>query len=62
MSTELKKTIMERDCMTEVDADCLIMEAKRYFDFCIANHDFYAASLVCGDFFGLEPDYIVDLL
>ena len=62
MFTELKKTIMARDCMTEVDADCLVMEAKKQLTEYLEDGDFEGAHYICEEFFGLEPDYLFDLL
>ena len=54
--SELKKVLMERDGMTPKEADEAIADAKqRVWD----GED---PEEVLGDEFGLEPDYIFDLL
>ena len=54
--SELKKVLMERDCMTPKEADEVIADAKqRVWD----GEDPEELLL---DEFGLEPDYIFDLI
>lgn len=53
----LKETIMEREGLTEEEADELIDEAKDEIYFNGANPED-----ILHDFFALEPDYIFDLL
>ena len=52
----LKATIMERDGIDSDEADDLIAEAKA----CVAEGE--DPEEVLEDYFGLEPDYIFDLL
>lgn len=52
----LKATIMERDGIDSDEADDLIAEAKA----CVAEGE--NPEDVLEDYFGLEPDYIFDLL
>jgi hypothetical protein len=51
---------MNRDGMTEREADIAINDAKRELRERIANGD--EADDICSELFGLEPDYIFDLL
>jgi hypothetical protein len=54
--TDLKKVLMERDGMTSEEADTAISEARdRVFD----GED---PDDVLQDEFGLEPDYVFDLI
>lgn len=52
----LKATIMERDGIDSDEADDLIAEARA----CVAEGE--NPEDVLEDYFGLEPDYIFDLL
>lgn len=54
--TELKKIIMERDDLTSLEADLLISQAR---EMVLDGED---AEEVLYEEFGLEPDYIFDLL
>ena len=56
----LKKTIMERDGMTESEADELIKDAKEDLHNRIAAGE--NPQDICEEWFGLEPDYIFELL
>ena len=58
----LKEVIMRRDGMTSEEADELIQEAKETMQEYLAEGDFMAAEDICQDYFGLEPDYLFDLL
>lgn len=48
--------------MTSEEADELIQEAKETMQKYLAEGDFMAAEDICQDYFGLEPDYLFDLL
>lgn len=54
--TELKRIIMERDNLDSNEADALIAEAKEL----IFNGE--DPEEILYDMFGLEPDYIFDLI
>lgn len=56
MDQSIKQILMQRDGMSSDDADDLIEEAKE------AIHDGEDPEEVLSEFFGLEPDYIFDLL
>jgi hypothetical protein len=56
MSESLKQVIMRRDDMSSEEADELIREAHEAID------DGEDPEEVLAEFFGLEPDYIFDLL
>ena len=57
---DLKKTIMEMDGSTEEEAQIKINEAKDELNDRLADgqdcFDF------CEEYFGLEPDYLIDLI
>lgn len=58
----IKETLMERDGMEEWEAQDLIDEAKEEMDEYLAVGDYESAYDVCADYFGLEPDYLMELL
>jgi len=58
----LKEVIIQRDGMTSEEADELIQEAKETMNQYLEEGDFMAAEDICQDYFGLEPDYLFDLL
>ena len=62
MRKSIKQVLMERDGMSEMDADDLIDEAREEMMEHIANGDLDAAEDICMDYFGLEPDYLDELL
>ena len=53
---------MERDGMTAAEANELIEEAKEQLQDYLNNGEGYLAEDICAEFFGLEPDYLMDLL
>jgi hypothetical protein len=54
--TELEKVLIERDNMTREEAKQLILDA--YLDI----YNYTSADEFMADWFGLEPDYICDLI
>jgi hypothetical protein len=58
----LKQTIMRRDDLTSTEADDLIAEAREALHAYLEADDQEAAHNICEEFFGLEPDYLMDLL
>ena len=60
--SEIKRIIMRRDRITGKEADELIKEAKATFEEYIAEGDEESAYNICEEYFGLEPDYIMDLI
>jgi len=58
----IKEVLMRRDNMDEASADALIKEAKIEFNWLIAHGNFDEAEEICYTFFGLEPDYIMELI
>lgn len=61
MDTSIKEVLMRRDKMTAEEADDLIAEAKADLQQRIADGD-PSAEDICEEYFGLEPDYVIDLL
>ena len=59
--SEIKKVLMERDNMSSEDADDLIRDAKETLQEYLEDGDFSSAEDICAEFFGLEPDYIMEL-
>jgi len=62
MSERLKEVLMKRDMMSEFEAEARINEARTVLYECLEVGDFFAAGEVCTEYFGLEPDYIFELL
>ena len=64
MSERVKKILMERDGLSECDADDVISNFKEDFDALISSEDasLSEAEDLLSDYFGLEPDYIMDFL
>lgn len=58
----IKQILMRRDNMTELDADNLIQEAFEAFYDYLAAGDIEYAEAVCAEYFGLEPDYLDELI
>lgn len=57
----LKEVLMERDGITEEEADELIEEARMVLEEYIENGNIDNAYEICAEMFGLEPDYLLDL-
>ena len=58
----LKQTIMRRDGLTSAQADAEIKQAKEAIQEYLEHDDTESAHEVCMEFFGLEPDYLMDLI
>jgi methionine synthase II (cobalamin-independent) len=61
MST-IKQILMKRDGMSEQDANELIEDAKEAFREYLADDDMESAMHICEEFFGLEPDYLMEIM
>jgi hypothetical protein len=57
----IKEVLMERDGMSECEALDLIHEAQDDFNYCIESGNLDSAEQICSDWFGLEPDYLIEL-
>lgn len=60
--SSLKQTLMRRDKISSNEADILVEEAQEAFNEYLAESDFESAYNVCAEYFGLEPDFIDDLM
>jgi hypothetical protein len=58
----LKQTIMRRDNLTSTEANNLITEAREALYTYLEADDQESAYNICEEFFGLEPDYLMELL
>lgn len=58
----IKQILIERDGISEQDADELISEAKADLLNYLAEGDEESAYNICEEHFGLEPDYLMELL
>jgi hypothetical protein len=56
----IKEVIMKRDGLNSREADDLISEAREQFNAYVSNGEFHLAEEICQDYFGLEPDYLVE--
>lgn len=57
----IKEVLIRRDGLTEEAADDLIQEAKWQLADYIEEGDLTSAEEICAEYFGLEPDYLVEL-
>lgn len=60
--SDLKKVLIERDGITPEEADKQIEEAKEALQEYLAEDDLESAHDICQEFFGLEPDYLIELV
>ncbi len=58
----IKQVLMRRDGMTSDEADDLIAEAKEQLLGYLEEGNLEAAEDICAEYFGLEPDYLMELL
>ncbi len=58
----LKQVLMRRDGISSEHADELIQEAREQLQEYLDDGDFCAAEYICEEMFGLEPDYLMDLM
>ncbi len=58
----IKNVLMNRDGMTEEEAEALIGEAREVMLGYLDDGDMEAAYEICEEYFGLEPDYLMDLM
>jgi AmiR/NasT family two-component response regulator len=59
---DIKNILMRRDGMTETEANDAIAEAKEAMNEYLEMGDMEAAYEVCAEYFGLEPDYLMELI
>lgn len=58
----IKQVLIERDGMSEEEAQGIIEEAKEQLQIYLSEGNLYEAEYICQEFFGLEPDYLMELL
>lgn len=58
----IKEILMRRDGMSSYEADELIADAKDALMEYIDNGDMLLAEEVCYEYFGLEPDYLFEIM
>lgn len=59
---QVKSVLMRRDNVTEAEADELIGYFKQDLEECIQHGDLQEAEELLMDYFGLEPDYLMEFL
>ena len=59
---KIARVLMKRDGMTYEEANNLIDEAKEALQNYLDEGDSFGAENVCEEFFGLEPDYLDELI
>lgn len=62
MHETIKQILMRRDNMSSSEADELIQEAIETLRSYINDNDLESAENICEEYFGLEPDYLTELL
>jgi len=58
----IKEILITRDGMTEAEADDLIADAREDLNDLLLQGNVEEAELICETWFGLEPDYIDQLI
>lgn len=58
----IKQVLMKRDGMSEEEAENLIKEAKSVLQDYLLDGDITSAEEICAEYFGLEPDYLMELI
>ena len=58
----IKQILMQRDGLDEATADELIDDAREELQELLDNDDQEAAHDICQTHFGLEPDYLMELI
>lgn len=56
------KVLMERDDMSEQEAQELVNQAREAFQEYLDSGDIQSAYDICEEYFGLEPDYIDEFI
>jgi len=62
MADSLKSVLMKRDQLTSDEADEQIQAARRQFNSYLDSNDLEGAEQICAEYFGLEPDYVIEFL
>tara|TARA_R110000796_G_C14248888_1_gene398304 strand:+ start:161 stop:355 length:195 start_codon:yes stop_codon:yes gene_type:complete len=56
----IKAILIRRDKMTSDEADDLIQDARQQFNSYLEAGDITSAEDICSEYFGLEPDYVIE--
>lgn len=62
MADSLKSVLMRRDGITAEEADSQIQAAREQFNSYLDSNDLVCAEEICREYFGLEPDYLIEFL
>ena len=62
MNESIKEILIRRDKMTPEEADDLIQDAKDQLNEYLDDGMVFTAMNICEEFFGLEPDYMEELI
>jgi hypothetical protein len=60
--SSIKQILMQRDGLSAEEAEELIDDARDDMNYMLENGDIDGAYNVCQDHFGLEPDYLDELM
>jgi len=58
----IKEILMDRDGMDANEAQDLIDEAREQLHKYLEDGEMDAADYICEEYFGLEPDYLMELI
>lgn len=58
----IKDVLMRRDGLSEEHADIMVEEARDQLRIYLEKGMMQAAEDICQEFFGLEPDYLMELI
>jgi len=62
MCESIKEVLMRRDGISALEAQDIINQAREALQEYIASNDLEAAENVCEEYFGLEPDFLTELM
>ena len=60
--SDIKSILIERDGLTEEEAKARINEARQQLHEYISRGEMHSAEDICSEYFGLEPDYLFELI
>jgi hypothetical protein len=58
----IKEVLIKRDGVTEKEAESLIEDAREALNNYLSEGDIAGAEEICAEYFGLESDYLFDLI
>ena len=62
MCESIKEALMRRDGISSLEAQGIIKQAREALQEYIAFNALESAENICEEYFGLEPDYLTDLM